>query len=364
MTVSPPPIRLSTRRIGFYSLRDGRSPLLAVLDGKVLDRPPVWLMRQAGRYLPEYRAVRAEAGGFLDLCFSPDLAAEVTLQPIRRFALDAAILFSDILVVPHALGQSVRFLEGEGPVLDAIPDRAALSRLAGRLDLEKLDPVYRTVGLVKASLPAEVALLGFCGAPWTVATYMVGGSGSPDQAAARLFAYRDPEGFGALIRLLVEASVDHLVAQLEAGADAVQIFDSWAGVLPPEEFARWCTAPIAAIVAGVRARKPGARIIAFPRAAGTKLGDFVKAVPANGIGLDTAEDRRAAIGIVSPSIALQGNIDPLALVIGGAALDRAVDAVLGDFSGRAAIVNLGHGVRQETPPEHVERLVRRVRGER
>jgi uroporphyrinogen decarboxylase len=321
-------------------------------------------MRQAGRYLPEYRAIRAKAGGFLDLCFTPDLATEVTLQPIRRFPLDAAILFSDILVVPHALGQKVWFAEGEGPKLEAIPDRAGLSRLSEKLDLEVLAPVYETVSLVKAALPQHVALLGFCGAPWTIATYMIGGGGSPDQAAARLFAYRDPEGFESLVRLIVEASVDHLLAQLEAGADAVQIFDSWAGVLPTDEFARWCTAPIAAIVAGIRARKPGARIIAFPRGAGTKLAGFAATVPANGIGLDTAEDRRAAMAIVPTGTALQGNIDPLALVAGGAVLDRAVDAVLEDFSGRPAIVNLGHGVRQETPPEHVERLVLRVRGER
>jgi uroporphyrinogen decarboxylase len=318
-------------------------------------------MRQAGRYLPEYRAVRAKAGSFLDLCFSVELATEVTLQPIRRFPLDAAIIFSDILVVPHALGQEVRFLEGEGPVLDPIPDREGLSRLASAFDRERLAPVYATVSAVRSSLPPEVALLGFCGAPWTVATYMVGGRGSPDQAAARLFAYRDPEGFSALISRLVEASVEHLAAQLEAGADAVQIFDSWAGTLPPAEFERWCIEPVHAIVAGLRMRHPGARIIGFPRGAGSKLGAFAGKVPVDAIGLDTSEDRRQAATAVPSSVALQGNIDPLALVAGGDMLDRAVDAVLEDFRGRPAIVNLGHGVRPETPPEHVERLVMRVR---
>lgn len=319
-------------------------------------------MRQAGRYLPEYRAVRAGVPSFLDLCFSPDLAAEVTLQPLRRFPLDAAIIFSDILVVPLALGQPVRFVEGEGPKLDAVTDAAGLGGLSERLDRARLEPVYEAIGCVRAALPAETALLGFCGAPWTLASYMVEGGGSPDQKSAKLWAYRDPPGFGSLIDRLVEACVDHLDAQFEAGVDAVQIFDSWAGSLPAGLFDALCVQPIAAVTRKLYRRRPDARIIAFPRGAGTRLSGFVGGVLADGIGLDTAEDRSAALASIPRNIAVQGNIDPLLLVAGGDGLDREVDAVLSDFAGRPAIVNLGHGVRPETPPEHVARLVDRVQG--
>lgn len=336
-------------------------PLLEVLKGRRQATPPVWMMRQAGRYLPEYRAVREQAGGFLDLCFTPQLATEVTLQPVRRFGFDAAILFSDILVVPHALGQTVSFEAGEGPRLDPLPDVASLGRLGETIDHRVLAPVYDTIRRVKAELPDGVTFLGFCGAPWTVATYMVAGRGGDDQAAARLWAYRDPDGFGRLIDRLVDSSADYLVRQLEAGVDAVQIFDTWAGTLPPEEFVRWCVEPTARIVAAVHARRPGAKVIGFPRGAGTQLASYVAGVPVDGVGLDWMIDRQQACAAVPGTIALQGNVDPLALLAGGAALDRAVDATLSAFSGRPFIFNLGHGIVPETPIAHVERMLARVR---
>jgi uroporphyrinogen decarboxylase len=336
-------------------------PLLDVLDRIRLFPPPVWLMRQAGRYLPEYRAVREQAGGFLDLVFTPKLAAEVTLQPVRRFGFDAAILFSDILVVPHALGQRLRFAEGEGPQLDPITDGQAVKRLAQKIDQAVLGPIYETVRLVKAELSAETALLGFCGAPWTVASYMIAGHGTPDQAPARLFAYRDPDAFAALTNLLVEASAAYLVGQLQAGADAVQIFDTWAGVLAPEEFMRWCVEPTRRIVAAVRHQVPGAKIIGFPRAAGTLLKLYVDQIPIDGVGLDWTVNRIVVRDWINKRIAVQGNLDPLALIAGGAALDKAVDHVLAGFLGTPFIFNLGHGILPETPIAHVERMLARIR---
>jgi uroporphyrinogen decarboxylase len=335
--------------------------ILQVLDGARLWPPPIWLMRQAGRYLPEYRAVRQKAGGFLDLVMNPELAAEVTLQPVRRFDFDAAILFSDILVVPYALGQSLGFAEGEGPRLDPIPDGPAVRRLASELDQSKLAPIYETIALVKPRLDSDKCLLGFCGAPWTVASYMVAGRGTPDQAPARLFAARDANAFGALVDVLVWASADYLVRQLQAGADAVQIFDTWAGVLSPSEFERWCIAPARQIVERVRAELPGARIIAFPRGAGTLLGHYLKQVPVNAVSLDWTVDRGFARGCIDGQAAVQGNLDPLMLVAGGAALDRAVDEVLAGFRGLPFIFNLGHGIVPETPIAHVERMIERVR---
>jgi uroporphyrinogen decarboxylase len=335
---------------------------LQVLDGIAQSPPPVWLMRQAGRYLPEYRALREKAGEFLDLIFTPEYAAEVTLQPIRRFGFDAAILFSDILVIPHALGQAVRFAAGEGPRLEPLADGQALKRLAGEVDQNVLAPIYETVRLVKAKLDRGTALLGFCGAPWTVASYMVAGQGTPDQAPARLFAYREPEAFAGLIDLLVDASAAYLVRQLQAGADAVQIFDTWAGVLPPEEFARWCIAPTRRIVDKVRAQIPGAKVIGFPRGAGALLARYVEDIPLNAVGLDWSVDRGFARDLVQSRVAVQGNLDPLVLVAGGAALDRAVDAVMEAFAGRPFIFNLGHGIVPQTPIAHVERMLARVRG--
>ena len=321
-------------------------------------------MRQAGRYLPEYRAVREKAGDFLRLCFTPELAAEVTMQPIRRFGFDAAILLSDILVVPHALGQPVRYTVGEGPQLDAIADRAGLDRLKAELDQEALGPIYETIRKVKASLDPRTALLGFCGAPWTVASYMIAGHGTPDQAPARQFAYRDADGFAALVDKLVDASASYLIRQLQAGVDAVQIFDTWAGVLPAEEFRRWCIEPTQRIVAKVRAEVSGAKIIGFPRGVGTALLRYVEEVPVDAIGLDWTVDLLFARNQIQWRMPVQGNLDPLVLVCGGVALDRAVDAVLEAFSERPFIFNLGHGILPETPIAHVEQMLARVRGSR
>jgi len=336
-------------------------PILKVLDRGRVTPPPVWLMRQAGRYLPEYRALREKAGGFLDLVFNPELAADVTLQPVRRFGFDAAILFSDILVVPHALGQRVRFEAGEGPVLDPIADRTHFERLTSELDQSVLEPVYETIRRVKRELPASVALLGFCGAPWTVATYMIAGRGTSDQAPARLFAYRDAAAFDVLMDVLVEASAGYLVRQLQAGADAVQIFDTWAGVLPPEQFARWCIASTRRIVAMVRARVPGAKIIGFPRGAGTLLPSYANETGVDLVGLDWMVDRTFARDQVQRVVPVQGNLDPLVLLAGGAALDRAVDDVMAAFGNGPFIFNLGHGILPETPIAHVEQMLARVR---
>lgn len=337
-------------------------PILDVLHGHMRKPPPVWLMRQAGRYLPEYRALREKAGSFLDLVFNPELAADVTLQPVRRFGFDAAILFSDILVVPHALGQGVKFTAGEGPLLDPIKDRTDFERLTSAIDHNALAPVYETIRRVKAALPPRVALLGFCGAPWTVATYMVAGRGTPDQAPARLFAYRDAAAFDVLMDLLVEASASYLVRQLQAGADAVQIFDTWAGVLPPEQFARWCVAPTRRIVTMVRLQVPDAKIIGFPRGAGSLLPYYVAETDVDAVGLDWMIDRDFACERVQSVVPVQGNVDPLVLLAGGVALDRAVDAVMEAFASGPFIFNLGHGILPETPIAHVEQMLRRVRG--
>ena len=336
-------------------------PLLRVLAGEREPVPPVWLMRQAGRYLPEYRALREKAAGFLDLCFDAKRAAEITLQPIRRFGFDAAILFSDILVVPHALGQRVSFVEGEGPRLDALKDPAALQTLRSAVDHAVLEPVYETIARVRQDLPPAVTFLGFCGAPWTLATYMIAGQGTPDQLPARLFAYRHAEAFAKLIELLVDASASYLVRQFAAGVDAVQLFDTWAGILPAREFERWCIEPHARIVEKVRAEIPGARIIGFPRGAGTELGRYLDAVAVDAVGLDWTIELEFARSMVQKRRPVQGNLDPLALLAGGTALDRSIDAILAAFSQGPFIFNLGHGVLPETPVSHVERLVERVR---
>lgn len=339
-----------------------RRMILDVLAGQRCVIPPIWMMRQAGRYLPEYRTVREKAGSFLDLCFTPELATEVTLQPIRRFNLDAAILFSDILVVPHALGQTVTFVTGEGPRLTPAIDGDNVAAFAKRLDLSALAPVFETIRRVKPALPAHVALLGFCGAPWTVATYMVAGQGTPDQGPARLMAYRDPAGFARLIDALTDASIDYLVGQLKSGVDAVQVFDTWAGILPPEEFERWCVEPMRRIVAGVRSSVPGGKIIGFPRGAGASLLRYVERVEVDAVGLDWSIDRDFARREIQSRVAVQGNLDPIALLAGGEALDRAVDAVLAAFAEGPFIFNLGHGILPETPVAHVEQMLRRVRG--
>ncbi|MBE7213038.1 MAG: uroporphyrinogen decarboxylase [Gluconacetobacter diazotrophicus] len=333
-----------------------------MLDGAVPDGPPpVWLMRQAGRYLPEYREIRATAPSFLDFCYTPRLAVEATLQPIRRFGFDAAILFSDILVVPDALGQAVSFETGHGPRLEPLTTEAEFGRLKPAIDLGRLDPVFETIATLRARLPAQTALIGFCGAPWTVASYMVAGRGTPDQGPARMLAYRDPVLFGRLIDRLIESSIRYLDRQFEAGVEAVQIFDSWAGVLPVAEYERWCLTPLTAIVAGLRARRPDARIIGFPRVGGAQLlaaaGTGVTA-----LSLDTPVDPAWANAVLPAGLPLQGNLDPLALIAGGAALDAAVDRIRAGMAGRPHVFNLGHGILPETPVPHVERMLARLRG--
>ena len=338
-----------------------KSPVLEVLAGRRQTIPPVWMMRQAGRYLPEYREMRQRAGSFLKLCLTPELAAEVTLQPIRRFNFDAAIIFADILLVPYALGQTLTFTEGEGPRLSPRIDRAELGRLRNAVDRSVMEPVFETVRLVRGTLDPQIALLGFCGAPWTVATYMVAGCGSPDQAAAKLLAYRDATTFAQLIDRLVVASTDYLVEQISAGAQAVQIFDTWSGVLSPEEFERWCINPVVRIVTEVRRRIPEAKIIGFPRGAGTLLRRYVERVPVNAISLDwtVADDYARDIQSHRP---VQGNLDPHALRAGGDALLRAIDTTLDTFSGGPFIFNLGHGILSDTPIAHVEQMLARIRG--
>ena len=337
-------------------------PLLDVLDHRQRTPPPVWMMRQAGRYLPEYRAVRERAGDFLKLCFTPEFAVEVTLQPVRRFGFDAAILFSDILVVPHALGQSVWFVAGEGPRLDPITDRQGVARLTAEIDQGVLAPIYETIRQVKADLSPQVALLGFCGAPWTVASYMIAGQGTPDQAPARLFAYGNPEVFAALIEKLVDASASYLIEQLRAGVDAVQIFDTWAGVLPPGEFCRWSLEPTQRIIAKVRRQMPDAKMIGFPRGIGAGLVRYVEEVPVDAVSLDWTTDLVFARDQIQVRMPVQGNLDPLALVAGGAALDRAVDEILAALADGPFIFNLGHGILPQTPIAHVEQMLARVRG--
>lgn len=335
--------------------------ILRVLNGEILDRPPLWLMRQAGRYLPEYREIRSTTSSFIEFCFTPQKAAEVTLQPIRRFGFDAAILFSDILVVPEALGQPVTFEAGEGPRLPPIEDPSGLSRLKSQINLDTLSPVFETIDRVKSSLSGETTFLGFCGAPWTVASYMIAGRGTPDQGPARMFAYRHPEAFRGLISLLVDSSIEYLVHQFHAGVDAVQIFDSWSGVLPSQEFAQWCLRPLQEIVDGVRRRIPDAPVIAFPRAATSHLGSVAEVEGIAAVGLDTSTDSGFARDIIGSRIAIQGNLDPLALVAGGAALERSARYILETTRGTPHIFNLGHGILPHTPMENVEKLVKLVR---
>ncbi len=328
--------------------------------GRSLSPPPVWLMRQAGRYLPEYRALRTKAGGFLELCYTPALAAEVTLQPIRRYGFDAAILFSDILVVPDALGQKVEFPEGEGPRLEPLRGAADLARLKRQATRPKFAAVCETVARLRQDLPHATALIGFCGAPWTVATYMVSGRGTPDQADARAWAYRDAEGFSNLISILTEASIDYLAMQAEAGADALQIFDTWAGSLPEDQFERWVIEPTRRMVSALKLRHAGVPIIGFPRGAGVRTTRYVHETGVDGVGCDTGMPLAQMAGLAEAT-AVQGNLDPLLLVAGGEALDRRVRAILEAMRTKRFVFNLGHGIVPETPPEHVARLVELVR---
>ena len=335
-------------------------PLLAVLRGERRDPPPVWLMRQAGRYLPEYRALRAQKGGFLELAYDSESAAEITLQPIRRFGFDGAILFSDILVIPHALGQDLRFEAGEGPRLSpTLVDHALDSLVAvpGRLD-----PIYGTIRKVRESLPAQTTFLGFAGSPWTVATYMVAGQGSKEQAETRRMAYRDPQAFGAIIAALVDATADYLSKQIEAGVDAVQLFDSWSGSLAPREFERWVIAPTVELVKRLHARHPQVPVIGFPKGAGGKLPAYARETGVDAIGLDETVDPVWADANLPDGLPVQGNLDPLALIAGGAPLDAAIDAIRGAFPVRPHVFNLGHGILLDTPTAHVEQLLSRLRG--
>jgi uroporphyrinogen decarboxylase len=334
--------------------------LLAVLRGEIRNPRPMWLMRQAGRYLPEYRELRAQKGGFLELCYDPESAAEVTLQPIRRFGFDGAILFSDILVIPHALGQDLWFEAGEGPRLAPPLVDATLASLTAAP--QRLDPVYSTVRRVAAALPATTTFLGFAGSPWTVATYMVAGQGSKDQGAARTMAYRDPVAFGAIIDAIIAATVDYLSGQIAAGVDAVQLFESWAGSLSPAQFERWVIAPNAEIVRQLKTRHPDTPIIGFPKGAGGKLPAYARETGVDALGIDETVDPVWADSVLPPGLPVQGNLDPLVLLTGGAALDSAVDAVLAAFAQRPHIFNLGHGITPDVPVAHVEALVRRVRG--
>jgi len=334
--------------------------LLAVLRGTRQTRPPLWLMRQAGRYLPEYRALRETKGGFLELCYDPEAAAEVTLQPIRRFGFDGSILFSDILIVPHALGQTLWFEAGEGPRLAPPLIDSALTALEAAP--ERFDPIYATVARVAASLPAETTFLGFAGSPWTVATYMVAGQGSKDQATTRRLAFGDPAAFQAIIDAIIDVTVTYLSGQIEHGVEAVQLFDSWAGSLSPAQFERWVIAPNAEIVRQLKAMHPDTPVIGFPKGAGGKLRAYADETRVDAIGLDETVDPDWADRVLPQHLPVQGNLDPLALVAGGAALDAAIDRILAAFPARPHIFNLGHGIVPDTPIAHVEHLIKRVRG--
>ncbi|MGH6949218.1 MAG: uroporphyrinogen decarboxylase [Kiloniellales bacterium] len=337
-------------------------PLLSVLRGKPLWPPPLWLMRQAGRYLPEYRALREKAGDFLAFCYSPELAAEATLQPIRRFGLDAAILFSDILTVPDALGQKVAFLEGEGPKLEPLADEGALRNLEFGAVVERLAPVYETLGRVKRELPPGVALIGFAGAPWTVASYMIEGGSSREFLRAKSWAYQAPQSFARLIDLLVTATTEHLLAQAAAGAQALQLFDSWAGIWPEAGLRRWCLEPAREIVQRVKVAQPDIPMILFPRGAGLLYRAFARESGAAALSLDTTVPLRWAREALSSDVVLQGNLDPVLLLSGGKALEQGVAGISAAMSGRRLIFNLGHGVLPQTPPEHVAELVALLRG--
>lgn len=336
-------------------------PFLDVLRGNARTVPPIWLMRQAGRYLPEYREVRQRAGTFLDLCYNPELATEVTLQPIRRFGFDAAILFSDILVVPHGLGQPVAFKEGEGPVLDSIEDGAAVAKLDVAGSSKKLAPVYDAVSNISAALPDDVALIGFAGAPWTVATYMVEGGTSRDFMAVKTFALSRASEFDALIDVLVDATTRHLIAQIEAGAEAVQLFDTWSGAVPEDTFDRLVVEPAARIVAGVKEVAPGIPFIGFPKGSGINYRRYAERTGVTAISLDSGVPLSWAADVLSASVVLQGNLDPALLVAGGDALKDRVYKIMEDLQGKAHIFNLGHGIVPKTPPENVSDLISYIR---
>jgi uroporphyrinogen decarboxylase len=334
---------------------------LATLAGSRFPTPPIWLMRQAGRYLPEYRELRATTKSFLELAYTPDKATEVTLQPVRRFGLDAAIIFSDILVVPDALGQKVWFVEGEGPKLEALTDAAQFGRLSRARLADHLEPVYRAIKATRAALPRDTALLGFAGAPFTLACYMIEGGGSRDFARVKEWAFGHPESFGLLIDLLVESVIDHLAHQVEAGADAVQLFDSWAGILPEEQLFSWSLEPMVRIAHGLRARHPKVPIIAFPRLVGPAALMYRRPDAFAALSIDTGIGAHWAAQQLQPHICVQGNLDPMMLVVGGAALKREGTRILDKLGHGSFVFNLGHGVVPQTPPDNVAHLVEIVR---
>jgi uroporphyrinogen decarboxylase len=344
--------------------RKEAKPLLRMLTGgpiRPADAAPIWLMRQAGRYLPEYRALRAQSPSFLDFCFTPDLAVEATLQPIRRFGFDGAIMFSDILVIPHALGQAVRFAEGHGPLLEPVRTVADIERLSGAGLRDRLAPVFETLRRLSVALPPETTLIGFAGAPWTVASYMIEGAGGSDFVNAKRMAYGAPELFARLIDLLVESTVDYLAAQIEAGAEVLQLFDSWSGILAEPERRRWSLEPLARITARLKALHPCIPVILFPRGAGLLYRDFAISSGAAGLSLDSSLSLDWAAGELQPHLAVQGNLDPVLLLTGGGALEREVTRILDGLGKGRFIFNLGHGILPETPIAHVERLLELVR---
>ena len=334
-------------------------PLLGVLSGDRPAVPPMWLMRQAGRYLPEYRALRADKGGFLELVYDSAAAAEVTLQPLRRFGFDGAILFSDILIVPYAMGQDLWFEAGEGPRLAPILAETDLAAL--KPDFSRFDAVYETVRQVKAALDPNVTFLGFAGSPWTISTYMVAGQGSKDHGLARRMAYNEPERFAALIDAIVDATVVYLCGQIDAGVEAVQLFDSWAGSLSPLQFQRWVIEPNKRIVARLKALHPDIPVIGFPKGAGAKLADYAAQTGVDAVGVDETIDPHWANAALPKGMPVQGNLDPLALIAGGKAVEEAVDLIRAAFADRPHIMNLGHGILPDTPIAHVEALISYVR---
>lgn len=330
--------------------------LLRTLAGEIVDRPPFWFMRQAGRYLPEYRNLRAEAGSFLDLVYDPERAAEVTLQPVRRFGTDAAILFSDILVIPHALGQKLDFVEGEGPRLEPVRSVGDLARLSRERSAERLAPISETLRRVRAGLPAAAAAIGFAGGLWTVASYMVAGRGGDEQKAAKSWAYRDPEGFGRLMALLEDSTLDYLLAQIEAGADVLQIFDSWAGGLPEPWFDSLVIAPTRRLVARLKAVAPEVPLIGFPRGCGPLLGRYAAETGVDAVSLDTAMPLTWADTTLPPGLPVQGNLDPALVAVGGSAMREEAVRICETLAGRPHVFNLGHGFTPDTPPDHVAEL--------
>lgn len=334
---------------------------LKALNKEKLDRPPFWLMRQAGRYLPEYRQTRADAGSFLDLCYNPALAEKVTLQPLRRYDMDAAILFADILLIPDALGQPLAYKEGEGPVLEPVRSAKEVSKLNFDNLHNRLNPVYETVNRLSGSIPSHCALIGFAGSPWTVATYMVEGKGSKDYVETKKWAYSDPDGFDQLIDLLVQATIEYLLKQISAGAEAVQLFDTWAGVLPDDKFDRWVIQPTAKIIKAIRAVHPNFPVIGFPKGVGGNILDFVEKTDVTAVSLDTSASLSWAAKNIQPHAVVQGNLDPILLVAGGSAMVDRIHHILETLSGGPHIFNLGHGIIPQTPPENVALLAETVR---